>query len=111
MKKFLAELEEVVMRLLREAVKLSGCVVIVTLAKSPWVMTSSRNFMPRLHALLHSLELPIVYAREAKFPPQEVFPQGSDRRDFVDAMLAHANEEEGHWVLAKGRAIAVGVGC
>ena len=43
---------------------LAGKVVVVTLAASPWVHTSVKNFFPWIQKAIDELEIPIIYARD-----------------------------------------------
>mmetsp|Transcript_127904 Transcript_127904/g.368455 ORF Transcript_127904/g.368455 Transcript_127904/m.368455 type:complete len:582 (-) Transcript_127904:98-1843(-) len=70
-----------------------GHVVIVTLAKRPWVQTSMANFMPRLQ---HSIE--VVYARE-KITDQM-------RADYAKLEFKSTEQEIDFWMRAKAEAMS-----
>jgi len=80
-------------QLLRLADK-RGKVVIVTLAKSPWVTDSCRYFYPGIGELIEELNIQIVYAQEGE----------QIEYDKVNMM---ANEQfETFWAETKGKAIS-----
>mmetsp|Transcript_2156 Transcript_2156/g.5464 ORF Transcript_2156/g.5464 Transcript_2156/m.5464 type:complete len:508 (+) Transcript_2156:77-1600(+) len=41
-----------------------GKVVLVTLAKNPWVTTSCKNFYPQVLQVIEQLQIPVIYAQE-----------------------------------------------
>jgi len=75
-------------------------IVIVTLARQPWVSTSAVNFMPHLTTLLQKHELKVVYARDcipqslkAEYA-QEEFKSGEQEADYWMRVKAAAMETE-----------------
>mmetsp|Transcript_54699 Transcript_54699/g.151742 ORF Transcript_54699/g.151742 Transcript_54699/m.151742 type:complete len:532 (-) Transcript_54699:108-1703(-) len=71
-----------------------GKVVLVTLAKSPWVSVSCDHFFPAVGVLISELGVPVVYAQEG---PQV---------EYNKAEMESAEGVERHWSQVKGRAIA-----
>eukprot|EP00930_Biecheleria_cincta_P084844 TRINITY_DN74277_c0_g1_i1.p1 TRINITY_DN74277_c0_g1~~TRINITY_DN74277_c0_g1_i1.p1 ORF type:complete len:592 (-),score=129.41 TRINITY_DN74277_c0_g1_i1:118-1893(-) len=82
-----------VVDLLRSANKL-GKLVLVTLARSPWVMESSKNFFPTVGELIKELDIPVVYAQEGIHVDYDKQEMSSDE------------EVEKFWSGVKGKAIA-----
>jgi len=72
-----------------------GRVVIVTLAKVPWVQLSCDNFFPRIGKLLKDQKISIVYAQEAQFTEAELPPAGNDPQS-----------QERYWTKRKQLAIS-----
>jgi len=76
-----------------EAARTCGRVGMVTLAQNPWVLTSAGKFLPGLdfEELLHSLDIPIIYAREC----------------LKKHMIAQGQQDDGLclWTLAKQAAM------
>jgi hypothetical protein len=72
-------------------------VVIVTLAKNPWVHNSSGNFMPRLRDLINEKQLKIIYARDK-------ITQQAKQAYFANAFKTSQDEAE-FWMKAKARAM------
>lgn len=66
-------------------------VMIVTLARSPWIQVSCQNFYPDMGAFLEDLNIPLIYAQDALTEPVKHF-------DDYD-------EAEAFWSEVKGRAI------
>lgn len=81
---------------LLKTAKTFGRIVIVTLARRPWVTDSCANFYPGVGELLKRLGVKIVYAQEDR-------PQAS-----VDAAVEGMSDEEfiEFWAEVKGMAIA-----
>lgn len=78
--------------------KLSRNVIIVTLAKAPWVTNCMRNFAPSLAKTLQRLKIPIVYAR--KYEKKGGSDAKYDRKEFS------SNEEcLAYWTGVKAAAI------
>ena len=46
------------------AARNEGKVVLLTLARAPWVSESCKNFYPSVGRLITQLKIPIVYAQE-----------------------------------------------
>lgn len=91
--KKLEECEKNVIKLIKQASGL-GKVILVTLARSPWVTQSCRNFFPKCGALIEEMKVPVVYA------------QTGIQVDY-DKMQMKSNEEiERFWSGIKGKAIA-----
>jgi len=86
-----------VSQLLRTAAILAK-VVIVTLAKSPWVEISGENFMPGINELLKELDIPVVYAQTAADPTKQT--------DYDKAEFKSAQQVESYWTSVKAAAIA-----
>jgi len=82
-----------VVQLMKCANKL-GKLVLVTLAKSPWVLDSSKNFFPAVSQLIKDLNVPIVYAQEGV------------QVDYDKQEMASDEEIERFWSGVKGKAIA-----
>lgn len=87
-------------------------VVIVTLAKRPWVESSATNFMPTVASLLQRTGIEVVYAREGLTPEmkkaskRDGFRSSDQEADFwmrakATAMLKqldlHYNQEDASW--------------
>eukprot|EP00440_Ansanella_granifera_P057921 gb/GFBE01062788.1/.p1 GENE.gb/GFBE01062788.1/~~gb/GFBE01062788.1/.p1 ORF type:complete len:567 (+),score=150.73 gb/GFBE01062788.1/:1-1701(+) len=83
-----------VVELLKCASKV-GKVVLVTLARSPWVAESCKNFFPRVGRLIKELKVPIVYAQE-----------GIKEVEYNKAKMSSDEEVERFWSSVKGKAIA-----
>lgn len=75
----------------------SGCgkVILVTLAKSPWVEESCKNFFPTIGGLIKELQVPVVYAQE-----------GMTQVDYNKAAMKTNEDIEKYWSNIKGQAIA-----
>ncbi|CAK0894409.1 unnamed protein product [Prorocentrum cordatum] len=80
-------------RLLRLADE-RGKVVIVTLARSPWVTDSCRNFYPGMGELIKKLGIQIVYARD------------SEQIEHNKVTSMAEDQFETFWAETKGRAIS-----
>jgi len=72
----------------------SGKVVLVTLARSPWVDVSCANFFPAVGEFIKANEIPVIYAQEC----EEV--------DYDKMAMSSNSAVEKHWAQVKGRAIA-----
>merc|ERR1719379_2353599 len=72
-----------------------GKVILVTLAKWPWVRTSCKNFAPAIGKEVDRLDVPVVYAQN----------EGS-QVDYDKAAMMSSEEVERHWSIVKGRAIS-----
>jgi len=72
-------------------------VVIVTLAKRPWVITSAENFMPRLRKMVQNKNIEIVYARE--HITEEM------KRDYAKNEFKSNDQEVDFWMRAKANAM------
>uniref|UniRef100_A0A7S4W049 PH domain-containing protein n=1 Tax=Alexandrium monilatum TaxID=311494 RepID=A0A7S4W049_9DINO len=72
-------------------------VVVVTLASSPWVTTSSQNFMPRLGRLLQEQNVEVVYARN-KISEQ-------NRQEYARKAFKSSVDEATYWMRAKAAAM------
>eukprot|EP00931_Biecheleriopsis_adriatica_P074669 TRINITY_DN4867_c0_g1_i1.p1 TRINITY_DN4867_c0_g1~~TRINITY_DN4867_c0_g1_i1.p1 ORF type:complete len:575 (+),score=120.56 TRINITY_DN4867_c0_g1_i1:59-1783(+) len=79
--------------LLRLAVK-AGKVVLVTLARKPWVADSCRNFFPLVGRIIDELNVPIVYAQEGV------------NVDYNKVQMSSDSELERFWSAMKARVIA-----
>lgn len=82
-----------VLELVRLASKF-GKVVLVTLARSPWVLESCNNFYPAVGRLIKELKVPIVYAQEGH------------QIDYNKQEMQTNEEIEKFWSRMKGKAIA-----
>lgn len=82
-----------VVELVRQASK-AGKVVLVTLARKPWVSDSCRNFFPSVGTLIRELNVPVVYAQEGV------------QVDYNKVQMASDGEVERFWSTMKARAIA-----
>jgi len=89
----LAACADNVVQLLRSATA-CGKVVLVTLARSPWVTESCKNFFPGVGQLIAELEVPVVYAQEVQ------------KIDTSKLNMSSDEEVELFWSRVKGRAIA-----
>jgi len=89
----LKELQERVVQLLRLASK-RGKVIIVTLAKSPWVAHSCANFFPEVGKLLKQLDINVVYAQDGVAV------------DYDKQRMMTTNDVEKFYARMKGDAIA-----
>jgi len=85
--------EDHVITLLKIAKDL-GKVILVTLARNPWVTTSCCNFYERVGKLIEQLNVPIVYA------------QTGVQVDYDKMAMASNEEIEQYWSSIKGKAIA-----
>jgi len=74
-----------------------GKVILVTLARTPWVKQSCNNFYPRAGALIEQLKIPIVYA------------QTGVKVDYNKMSMSSNEEIEKYWSGIKGKAIATEV--
>lgn len=83
--------------LLRAAVSF-GKVVLVTLAKSPWVTVSCDHFFPAVGCLIQELGVPIIYAQEGT------------QIEYNKADMTTNESIEKHWSMVKGKAIAKEIG-
>lgn len=95
--KVTAHLEEVATRaeqLLRLAWQLSGKVIVVTLARSPWVTEASVFFFPKVAELIKELGIKVVYA------------SGADGQRPVPPPRLTDEQLEEFWGNVKGEAIA-----
>jgi hypothetical protein len=95
--KVTAHLEEVATRaeqLLRLAWQLSGKVIVVTLARSPWVTEASVFFFPQVAELIKELGIKVVYA------------SGADGQRPVPPPRLTDEQLEEFWGNVKGEAIA-----
>lgn len=79
------------------AKKHSNHVIILTLARSPWIENCVRYFAPWFGKVLRNLEIPIVYAREAVFGARD---DEYNKRDFETD-----EEEMAYWTNIKSEAI------
>jgi len=84
-------------QLLRLADK-RGKVVIVTLAKKPWVTDSCRYFYPGIGELIEKLNIQIVYARDG------------EQIDYSKVSNMAQNQFETFWAETKGMAISEALG-
>jgi len=71
-----------------------GKVVVVTLARRPWVEDSCKNFYPGVAEVLKKLDVKIVYAQEAR------------DRDYDKEAFSSSAKEVVYWAKLKGGAIA-----
>uniref|UniRef100_A0A7S1WEL9 MIB/HERC2 domain-containing protein n=1 Tax=Alexandrium catenella TaxID=2925 RepID=A0A7S1WEL9_ALECA len=83
--------------LLRAAVSF-GKVVLVTLAKSPWVTVSCDHFFPAVGCLIQELGVPIIYAQEGS------------QVEYNKAEMTTSESIEKHWSMVKGKAISKEIG-
>jgi len=91
--KNLQRCSDLVCSLLEDAC-ISGKVVLVTLARSPWVTTSCDNFYPAVGDFIKAMGIPVVYAQE------------SEEVDYDKIAMSSDVVVENHWARVKGRAIA-----
>lgn len=71
-----------------------GKVILVTLARSPWVAESCKNFFPTVGSLIRELQVPVVYAQEGM------------QVEYNKANMSSDEEIEQFWAQVKGKAIA-----
>lgn len=71
-----------------------GKVVLVTLARAPWVSESCKNFYVSVGRLINQLKVPIVYAQEGI------------QVDYNKSQMTSDEEIERFWSAVKGKAIA-----
>ncbi|CAK9084158.1 Hypothetical protein SCF082_LOCUS39934 [Durusdinium trenchii] len=71
-----------------------GKVVLLTLARAPWVSESCKNFYPSVGRLITQLKIPIVYAQEGI------------QVDYNKEKMSTDEEIERFWSSVKGKAIA-----
>jgi hypothetical protein len=71
-----------------------GKVILVTLARSPWVQDSCKQFYPRIGELLKKLDVTVVYAQERANVKGAQVPKMSPK------------QVESFWSAVKGKAIA-----
>mmetsp|Transcript_16997 Transcript_16997/g.53407 ORF Transcript_16997/g.53407 Transcript_16997/m.53407 type:complete len:467 (+) Transcript_16997:102-1502(+) len=74
-----------------------GKVVLVTLAKSPWVSVSCDHFFPAVGLLIQELGVPVIYAQEGQEKPPV---------DYNKSEMTSSENIERHWSQVKGKAIA-----
>jgi hypothetical protein len=91
--KKLAACAQKVEQLLRFAVNF-GKVIIVTLARHPWVVNSCEYFYEGIGSLLEELDVKVVYAQRA------------EQVDYNKLKMMSDIDEEMYWSRMKGRAIA-----
>jgi len=72
----------------------SGKVVLVTLARSPWVTTSCDNFYPEVGEFIKAMGIPVIYAQEC------------DEVEYDKLAMSSSAAEENCWAQVKGQAIA-----
>lgn len=72
-----------------------GKVVLVTLAKPPWVTESCKNFYPAVGELIAKLQVPIIYAQEM-----------GNQQEYSRIRNNTAAAQEVYWSRVKGKAIA-----
>jgi len=72
-------------------------VVVVTLAKRPWVVTSASNFMPSLKELLDKHKIEVIYAREKL--TQEM------KSKYSKSTFKSSDQEGDFWSKAKAEAM------
>lgn len=70
-----------------------GSVIIVTLARPPWISQACRCYFPKTQQVLEDKQVVVVYAQEGNDVP----PPKSDEND---------DAKDRYWGLVKGRAIA-----
>lgn len=99
--RLLKELYDKVDQFIRLAVS-SAQIVIVTLARSPWVKISSDNFMPKLKSLLdefqHNNLINVVYARD--------YISEAMQKEYAEQEFKSNDEEEDFWMRVKAAAMA-----
>jgi len=78
---------------LRGAARL-GQVVLVTLARSPWVKDSCANFFPKVGSLIEELQIQVVYAQDGK------------QIEYDKAKMTSSDDIEQFWSQVKSKAIA-----
>jgi len=91
--KNLAKCEKHVIDLMKLASGL-GKVILVTLARNPWVAMSCNNFYPNAYKLIEQMKVPVVYA------------QSGVQVDYDKIAMGSNDEIERYWSEIKGRAIA-----
>merc|ERR1711865_671986 len=91
--KKLEKCEKNVLALLKQSCGL-GKVILVTLARSPWVTQSCGNFFAKCGALIEELKIPVVYA------------QTGVQVDYDKMKMKSGEEVEKFWSAIKGKAIA-----
>jgi hypothetical protein len=72
-------------------------VVVVTLARRPWVTTSSTNFLPHIEEALIRHKIEVVYVKEK-------IPEDMHREDVAE-MFKTSQEERDFWM--RGKAVAM----
>jgi len=95
LKRHLASLQEYVLKVLTQSLSL-GHVVIVTLARPPWVTLSCDNFFPQVGAFLKEHDIKIIYAQDVS---------GSAAKDYDKQKFRSDEELELFWIQTKQRAI------
>jgi len=73
-------------------------VIIVTLAKRPWVNLSADNFLPGYSELLESLYIKVLYARE--------YVTDDMRQEYAENEFKSEEFETDFWMQAKAKAMA-----
>merc|ERR1719443_1977298 len=71
-----------------------GHVILVTLAKDPWVLTSAENFAPTIGETILRLGIPIIYAQEG------------NQIDYDKNAMQSDDDIEKYWSMVKGKAIS-----
>lgn len=72
-----------------------GKVILVTLAKQPWVEESCKNFFPTIGSLIEELQVPVVYAQD-----------GMNQVDYNKVAMGSTEDIQKYWSEIKGKAIA-----
>jgi hypothetical protein len=72
-------------------------VVIVTLARNPWIQQSSHNFVKGLPELMKEMNIKVVYARD--------YITKSMQEEFAQIEFKTTEQELNHWTQAKARAM------
>lgn len=94
-KKILDDLQAMVLKILEESMKL-GHVVIVTLARPPWVELSCKNFYPLVGKFIEQHKIKVVYAQDL----DGKVPENYNKQKFLSGEDAQL-----FWTQKKQRAI------
>eukprot|EP00927_Polykrikos_kofoidii_P026514 TRINITY_DN2358_c0_g1_i2.p1 TRINITY_DN2358_c0_g1~~TRINITY_DN2358_c0_g1_i2.p1 ORF type:complete len:574 (+),score=114.14 TRINITY_DN2358_c0_g1_i2:40-1722(+) len=93
----LAKLHDRLVTLFDEAEEVAN-IVVVTLAKRPWVTVSAQTFMPKLANLIEDRGIRVIYAQEFVTPEM--------RRDYSMQEFQSSDDVSKFWTKAKAKAIS-----
>jgi len=94
-RKNLTDIQELVLQVLRESIKLSH-VIIVTLARPPWVNLSCKNFYPLVGKFLEENKIKVIYAQDR---------DGSTPQSYSKPKFESSQEAQQYWTEMKQSAI------
>eukprot|EP00927_Polykrikos_kofoidii_P026519 TRINITY_DN2358_c0_g1_i7.p1 TRINITY_DN2358_c0_g1~~TRINITY_DN2358_c0_g1_i7.p1 ORF type:complete len:574 (+),score=130.56 TRINITY_DN2358_c0_g1_i7:40-1722(+) len=94
----LTKLDDRLVTLFDEAGEVAN-IVLVTLAKRPWVTVSSKAFMPKLAKLIEDRGIRVIYAQELVTPEMQ--------RDYSMQEFQSSDDVSKFWTNAKAKAISM----